>query len=68
NGFMVMGVAGLISPLQISSDVLEIGVPIFIIATIFLVFSGIERKFYNFEGALYIIIYILFIGQLFNFI
>jgi len=68
NGFMVMGVAGLISPLQISKEVLEIGVPIFSIATIFLVFSGIERKFYNFEGALYLIIYLLFIGQLFHFI
>lgn len=68
NGFMVMGVAGLIAPLQVSQEVIDIGIPIFSIATIFLVFSGIERKFYNFEGALYLIIYLLFIGQLFHFI
>jgi cation:H+ antiporter len=68
NGFMVMGVAGLIAPLPIPDSVLNIGIPFFIIATVFLVFSGIERKFYNFEGALYLILYVLFIGQLFNFI
>jgi cation:H+ antiporter len=68
NGFMVMGVSGMISPLPIDQTILTIGIPFLIVATIFLVFSGIERKFYNFEGALYLIIYILFIGQLFNFI
>ncbi len=68
NGFMVMGISGLISDLPIPDSVLHIGIPFFIISTIFLVFSGIEKKFYNFEGALYLILYILFIGQLFNFI
>lgn len=68
NGFMVMGISGLFGDLPIQESVLTIGIPFFIIATIFLVFSGIERKFYNFEGALYIILYLLFIGQLFNFI
>jgi len=68
NGFMIMGVSGLIQELPIQPAVLQIGVPFLIIATIFLAFSGIERKFYNWEGALYLILYFLFIGQLFNFI
>ncbi|MFC1810285.1 calcium/sodium antiporter [Patescibacteria group bacterium] len=68
NGFMIMGVAGLITELPVQPAVLTIGVPFLIIATIFLAFSGIERKFYNWEGALYLILYFLFIGQLFNFI
>lgn len=68
NGFMVMGIPGLMHDLEIPDSVLVIGVPFFIIATIFLVFSGIERKFYNFEGALYLILYFLFIGNLFHFI
>lgn len=68
NGFMVMGVSGIVSELPIDNTILNIGIPFLTVATVFLVFSGIERKFYNFEGALYLIIYVLFIGQLFNFI
>jgi len=68
NGFMIMGVSGLITELPVQEAVLTIGVPFLIIATVFLAFSGIERKFYNWEGALYLILYFLFIGQLFNFI
>lgn len=68
NGFLIMGVSGVVSELPIDASVLTIGLPFFIIATIFLAFSGIERKFYNFEGALFIILYLLFIGQLFQFI
>jgi cation:H+ antiporter len=68
NGFIIMGVSGVITDLPIQPAVLNIGVPFLIIATIFLSFSGIERKFYNWEGALYLILYFLFIGQLFNFI
>jgi cation:H+ antiporter len=66
NGFMIMGVAGIMTELPVQPAVLIVGVPFLIIATIFLAFSGIERKFYNFEGALYLLIYILFIGQLFT--
>ncbi len=68
NGFMIMGVSGVITDLPVEPAVLNIGVPFLIVATIFLAFSGIERKFYNWEGALYLILYFLFIGQLFNFI
>lgn len=66
NGFMIMGIAGLFGELPVQSSVLLVGVPFLIIATLFLTFSGIERKFYNFEGALYLLLYILFIGQLFS--
>lgn len=63
-----MGIPGLISPLEVPESIINLGIPFFIIATVLLVFSGIERKFYNFEGAFYLLIYLLFIGQLFNFI
>lgn len=66
NGFMIMGVSGMISELPVQPAVLIIGIPFLIISTVFLTFSGIERKFYNFEGALYLILYVLFIGQLFT--
>lgn len=66
NGFLVMGVAGLISDLPIDMPILLIGLPFFVVATVLLVFSGIERKFYNFEGAFFLILYILFIQQLYQ--
>lgn len=68
NGFLIMGVSGLITDLPVEAPVLLVGIPFFIIATILLVFSGIERKFYNFEGAFFIILYLLFIQQLYQLI
>ncbi len=66
NGLMIMGIAGIMTELPVQPSVLIIGVPFLIIATVVLAFSGIERKFYNFEGAFYLLLYILFIGQLFT--
>jgi cation:H+ antiporter len=66
NGLMIMGVSGMITELPVQPAVLIVGVPFLIIATILLAFSGIERKFYNFEGAFYLLLYILFVGQLFS--
>jgi len=66
NGFLIMGVSGLITQLPVETPVMLVGIPFFIVATILLVFSGIERKFYNFEGAFFLILYILFIQQLFQ--
>lgn len=66
NGLLIMGIAGVMTELPVQPAVLIIGVPFLIIATIVLAFSGIERKFYNFEGAFYLLLYILFLGQLFT--
>lgn len=68
NGFLVMGVAGLFASLPVEESVLAVGIPFFIIATIFMAISSIERKFYNFEGAMFLILYFLFIKELFHFI
>lgn len=66
NGFLVMGISGLITDLPVEAPVLLVGIPFFIVATVLLVFSGIERKFYNFEGAFFLILYLLFIEQLYQ--
>ncbi|MFT7184196.1 MAG: cation:H+ antiporter [Oceanicoccus sp.] len=68
NATVVMSAASFFGPLNVTSDVLTIAVPYLIIATILFTFSGIERKVFSFEGALYGILYFLFIGQLFNFL
>lgn len=68
NGFVVMGIPALFQDLPIPEAVLKTGLPFLIGTTILFVFSGIGKKIYNFEGAMYILIYILFLGNLFRFL
>lgn len=67
NGTLVIGVSALIAPLKISEETLTIGIPFLIIATLLMIFTGISRKIHNWEGAIFILIYIVFIGKIFNF-
>ena len=66
NGFVVLGIPALIKTLDVTSTVLSIAIPFFIAATLLYVISGITRKIYKWEGAMYLLIYILFIVKLFN--
>jgi cation:H+ antiporter len=66
NGSLIIGFCSLFKPLVVSSAVLAIAVPFLIISTLLYIFSGISRKIYHFEGAMYLLIYILFIGKLFG--
>jgi cation:H+ antiporter len=68
NATVVMSVASFFGPLEVTPDVITIAIPFLIISTILFTFSGIERKVFSFEGALYGILYFLFIGQLFGFL
>lgn len=67
NGTLVMGVSALIAPLKLSTETLNIGIPFLIIATLLMVFTGISKKIHNWEGAIFILVYVVFIGKLFNF-
>ncbi len=66
NGTLVIGAAALISPLKISAETLTIGIPFLIIATLLMIFTGISRRIHNWEGSIFILIYIIFIGKMFN--
>jgi len=66
NGFIVLGLPALFKTLDVTSEVLSIAIPFFIAATLLYVISGITRKIYKWEGAMYLLIYILFIAKLFN--
>ena len=66
NGFIVLGIPALIKTLDVTPVILSIGIPFFIAATLLYVISGITRKIYKWEGAMYLLIYILFIAKLFN--
>lgn len=66
NGSLIIGVSSLVRPLIVTPDVLNIGLPFLIIATILFVFSGISKKIHNWEGALLLLIYIVFLAKSFN--
>jgi cation:H+ antiporter len=68
NSTLVIGLPAFISPLTVTNEVITIAIPFLIIATILFAFSGIEKKVFSFEGALYTILYFVFIGQLFSFL
>jgi len=66
NGTLVVGVSSLFGDLKVTDDVLYIAVPFLVIATSLYIFSGLSRKIYNYEGAMFILIYILFLAKIFN--
>lgn len=68
NIFIVAGIPALIAPLPIDQQTLALGLPFLIIATLIFLFSGLSRRIYIWEGLLYLLIYILFIGKLFGFL
>lgn len=63
---MVIGIPAFITDLSISSDTMMLAIPFVILATLLYVISSISQKIYNWEGAMYLLIYILFIGKLFG--
>lgn len=67
NGTLVIGTAALVAPLKLSEETLTIGIPFLIVSTLLMVFTGISRRIHNWEGAIFILIYVIFIGKIFNF-
>jgi len=66
NSLLVIGLPALFVNLTISEDVFRIGLPFLIGVTLLYIISGISKKVYKWEGAMYLLIYILFIGKLFK--
>lgn len=66
NSTFVMGASSFIKPLEVSSITLTIGIPFLVLATILMVISGISRRIHNWEGAIFVLIYIIFIAKSFN--
>ena len=66
NGSLIIGIAGMIKPLPVSSEVYYTAIPFLFAATLLYFFSGLSRKIHNYEGAMFVGIYILFIAKLFN--
>lgn len=66
NATLVMALPSFLRPLNVTSDVLVLGIPFLIIATLLLMFAVSQRKLHAYEGALYVVLYVLFIQQLFS--
>ena len=59
NALLIVGIPSLITPLKVDDLTFNIGLPFLIVATILFVISGISRRIHCWEGAMYILIYIL---------
>lgn len=66
NLLLVVGIPALITPLTIDPQTFTLGVPAMIVATLLFIVSGISKKIYIWEGLMYLILYVIFIGKLFT--
>jgi len=64
NSLVIMGVSGLISPLIVSQTVIMVGLPFLGIATLLYVISAMDREIKNYEGAMFLLLYVTFIVSL----
>jgi cation:H+ antiporter len=64
NILLVTGIPALIRPLTVDNLTFGIGLPFLIVATLLFVISGISRRIHIWEGAMYLLLYILFIVKL----
>jgi cation:H+ antiporter len=67
NLMMVVGTPGLFAVLPLDDRTLSIGLPFLFASTLLFVISGISKRVHLWEGAMFLMLYILFIGKLFNF-
>jgi len=66
NILVVVGIPALFRDIQLDEATLYVGVPTMVFATFLFVFSGISKRIHSWEGALYLIAYIIFTGKIFN--
>jgi len=66
NALVVVGVPALMGTLTVDDKTFYIGVPFLIAATLLYLFSGISKKIYNWEGLMYLVLYILFMLKIFE--
>jgi cation:H+ antiporter len=66
NILVVVGIPALIGDLVVEEKTLFLAVPVFLSATLFFVISGISQRIHKWEGAMFLIFYLFFIGKLFN--
>ncbi len=66
NSFAVVGIPALMVPLPVSDLVLQVGLPIMVVATLLYFFMAQDREITRWEGMLLLLFYVLYIGKLFQ--
>lgn len=66
NLLVVVGVPGLFRTIYVDEKTFSLGLPVLVVATFLFIISGISRRIHIWEGAMYLILYIFFIGKLFG--
>lgn len=66
NLMVVVGLPALFTRIPLDAQTFTVGLPFLIIATVLFIISGISQRMYLWEGAMYLMIYIFFIGKLFS--
>jgi len=66
NLLAVGGISGIFHPLAVNEKTLIIGLPFLMAATVIFVSSNLSKRIYVWEGAMYLICYVFFIGKLFE--
>jgi len=66
NVLVVVGLPGIFGDLTIDSQTLMIGLPVLLMSTLLFIISGISRRVHVQEGALFILLYVIFIAKLFG--
>lgn len=66
NIFVVMGIPGLITPLPVPESAMSQGVPTLISVSLLMFFTSQDNKITIWEGWLFLMLYVWFIGTIFN--
>ncbi len=66
NALVVVGIPALFVSLPVDDQTFFIGVPIMAMATLLFIVTGISRRIHVWEGAMYLVFFVFFIGKLFG--
>lgn len=66
NLFFVVGLPGMFSTLTVDTQTAALGLPVLAVITLLFIISGISRRIHIYEGAMYVLIYVVFIEKLFG--
>jgi cation:H+ antiporter len=64
NLLVVVGVPGLFGTIMVSSDMITTGLPVLAAVTVLFIVSSASRRVYVWEGAMYVLFYVLFVGKI----
>lgn len=66
NVLALAGIPALFKALPVSSDMLYIGLPFFVAATLLYIFTGLSKRINAYEGSILLLLYAIFLGKIFH--